>query len=784
MKNLLHLHVIFLFTFFSFGQICQAQLKVTAKGTGQTTGHIATLEITNRGDEPVQLEPQVVYIPSSGKYQSYVGRIPGGQQVPPGGQVRVPVTGWCSDVHRPPVGEGTSMDPQTWIPVGPIVSEPGRPKPLVPTAPAITNPLAPPFSPNDIPKLQSAPGYSNERSPDPDGTTITYPGTDIPVTGTIEPDKNPRAFAPLVVEAVILIEDAADEVQNDPAITTPFAFDPVRERETLIQQTFWIYMATLTDDEYDKDDFAGNVYGQFEELTGQVVTALPKEEKKKVDQGVDAFWTAFQATGVEAKVIKKQPPPEEVQSPPAEADRNNCSLDTEIDGTPAKVDYAIAQTGTQRINEEARQSFIRAIEEIAGIALSDNAADTDSQINTPDLPASCWSAWAPTIVMGRANANAMNVNSANPTESAWSTEPIEAHADGNFRVTLRHTLGRDCRSTLIGVNVAKLKATTGMEATLGHIEFLRAINFVGEIAIDILIQKGKGTLKKLGKYLAEKAEDLAKDQIKEMVKNEIQRLSEQLEDKSPEEAEEFMDQLLREIQGDTEEEPDDTFADWMAEMLVEGEDFDPMDKIEGDILDNFDSPVDWSPIKTHTYALVQGQLDIWVEDNHALSRAGSGVSYRRTGLDEEEDEAVRGGGTKCQTARVTHATSGSITLRTAGKSDTYAGASGEGIISTGHGIASGVLESFNGMFVVAICECPDGIYYDTWNSTTIHSDDETMAGIWPKVFEDMLTRAVEAQFNTLGRADFRLPRNFVEDLKDRLNHAADEALEMILPCRE
>ncbi|GIV30671.1 MAG: hypothetical protein KatS3mg029_0022 [Saprospiraceae bacterium] len=79
MKNLLPLQVIFLFTFFSFGQICQAQLKVTAKGTGQTTGHIATLEITNLGNEPVQLEPQVVYIPSSGKYQSYVGRIPGGQ---------------------------------------------------------------------------------------------------------------------------------------------------------------------------------------------------------------------------------------------------------------------------------------------------------------------------------------------------------------------------------------------------------------------------------------------------------------------------------------------------------------------------------------------------------------------------------------------------------------------------------------------------------------------------------------------------------------------------------
>ena len=55
----------------------QAQsLKITATGTGQTTGHIANLSITNTTGSTVRINSQTCYIPADGKYQPYVATIP------------------------------------------------------------------------------------------------------------------------------------------------------------------------------------------------------------------------------------------------------------------------------------------------------------------------------------------------------------------------------------------------------------------------------------------------------------------------------------------------------------------------------------------------------------------------------------------------------------------------------------------------------------------------------------------------------------------------------------
>ncbi len=44
-------------------------LKAIATGTGQTTGHIATLSITNTSQSTLSIDPQTCYIPSDGKHQ-------------------------------------------------------------------------------------------------------------------------------------------------------------------------------------------------------------------------------------------------------------------------------------------------------------------------------------------------------------------------------------------------------------------------------------------------------------------------------------------------------------------------------------------------------------------------------------------------------------------------------------------------------------------------------------------------------------------------------------------
>ena len=51
-------------------------LKAIATGTGQTTGHIATLSVTNTTQSTITINQQTCYIPSDGTHQPYVAIIP------------------------------------------------------------------------------------------------------------------------------------------------------------------------------------------------------------------------------------------------------------------------------------------------------------------------------------------------------------------------------------------------------------------------------------------------------------------------------------------------------------------------------------------------------------------------------------------------------------------------------------------------------------------------------------------------------------------------------------
>jgi hypothetical protein len=337
-------------------------------GTGQTTGHIANLTTTNPNGYPIAIEPQMVYIPSDGKYQPYIGRIPDGIVIQPGATVTIPIHGYCADVHKPPVTAGEDMiPPDKWIPVtAPQVPEPMNPPgaSVPPTAPEPMNPpgaSVPPTAPEpmnppgadgapSVPEPMNPPGADGTPSvPEPmnppnsiappvtgvpvslipripfdppadplgwanipgykphvneeTATIITWPGSVVPVYGTIDPGKSPVHYGHLIADVLTRIEEAIDDLQADDVFTTPFTPDPARERESVIQQTFWIYTAALTDDSYEKDDFVERVYDQFKTQTGNDIFALPKEQKELVDTGVEEFWGAFQATGIAAKVI-------------------------------------------------------------------------------------------------------------------------------------------------------------------------------------------------------------------------------------------------------------------------------------------------------------------------------------------------------------------------------------------------------------------------------------------------------------------------------------------------
>ena len=275
----------------------------SATGTGNTTGHIATLLVENEGSSPLEVGSATYYIPSKGQYQDYVGRIPEPVTISTGETVPIEVIGFCMDVHVPPVPNGTSIGNfNDWVAVGagelPGSGNGADPVVLVPDH------TVPGFTPTDISTIENSTGFKSGTPDVKGGFIVTYPGTDIQVDGTVDPAKNPVAFAPLFVALVQETENAAEIILNNVTFPTPFDKDPAKEAETVIQHTIWIVMGILKDREYTRDEFEDMIHGQFESKTGLTVATISEEDKEDLDNGVSAFWESFTATGVEAKVLK------------------------------------------------------------------------------------------------------------------------------------------------------------------------------------------------------------------------------------------------------------------------------------------------------------------------------------------------------------------------------------------------------------------------------------------------------------------------------------------------
>jgi len=263
-----------------------AALEIAAKGTGRTTGHIVTLLAVNNSDQPQQLEVGNFLIPSNGRDQSYVVPALQNIEVPPGATISVDLIGYCADITRPPVGPNEPMPaPNTWlIPVNTI------------------NPDGPPgfiVLPDAVSIVERKPGQTYI-----DNVPVGYISTTPDQAIIVDPDKNPEQAATFLLDAINRISFIYDELQPEGIIKTPFSSNQARERESVIQQTFWMYGAALSGDTYEKEQFAEQLAEQYENSTGNPIASAPPAEKAKFDAGVDDFWNSFTVVGVEAKILK------------------------------------------------------------------------------------------------------------------------------------------------------------------------------------------------------------------------------------------------------------------------------------------------------------------------------------------------------------------------------------------------------------------------------------------------------------------------------------------------
>ncbi|MBL7792430.1 MAG: hypothetical protein JNK77_08900 [Saprospiraceae bacterium] len=309
-------------------------IEITAKGTGRTTGHIADLIINNGTDQPFDIQlgpgskPNAFFIPSGGQYQPYIVPSLPPVTVPPRQTLTFPVEGYCVDIHRPPVPSGNGMPkPGEWlsIPVpGPDIMAPGN-LVNIPTAAALPlNDAIRILQNTQAPIHQTGtPAAGSDCIRYPTTASPTVPGTDIPITQPLIPDQQPGIVAPLLLDALNIITRTYDKLRDNNNIQTPFSGNPEKEREAVIQQTFWMFTASLSGDKYVKDDFRNNTIKQFEQTTSKPFSETPKPQQDKIDQGVDDFWDSFSAVGVEAKVLKTPPATPAIPSQPVQDFWNN-----------------------------------------------------------------------------------------------------------------------------------------------------------------------------------------------------------------------------------------------------------------------------------------------------------------------------------------------------------------------------------------------------------------------------------------------------------------------------
>jgi hypothetical protein len=430
---------------------------LSAKGTGRTTGHVISLVAVNTGSVPVSLPPATFYIPSSGQYQSYVGRIAPGTVIGPGDTQTIPVTGYCADVRRPPVPDGVDAPPiSTWhMPEGPVgnINIPDRAGAL------------------------------------PGGRAL-IPGTRVALPRAISGDQEPALAAPLLVAALAEIERKTAELQSQGKLQTPFSGNPEREREAVVQQTFWLYAAELEGKDYDKEDFTERLEQQYQSRSGQPIAAATPEEREKLQQGADDFWYSFELVGVEAKVLASDvtPAPATAAKPAegaapvaaAEPVHASCPFNRDIKHSPRLVQVMAADSYG---DDDSRKKIAD------GIKAAVESRDNTYQASTP--PATAYALWRDDAVGGNSSAYAKSVFLENNQQDwVWTTDPLKAEAGGSGTHTLAFNPGPGCKAVVAGAGLMWIKSSSeAFDPLEDTIKYFRGLEAVKELSVKYVTRK-------------------------------------------------------------------------------------------------------------------------------------------------------------------------------------------------------------------------------------------------------------------------------------------------------
>ncbi len=232
-------------------------IKIISISTGETTGHIADLYISNSSNELEEFSLKPSYIPSREGYQSYLSLTDTILLLEPFIETRIPLRAYCADLFVDPVPLKKNLPAYSlWVEI-----DVNRDKSQ--------------FNPDKGKWVKD----SNSR--------ILNPKNSQPLNLAIETEKHPEEIAWLLWHTLITLESDYQKLSSEKLIKTPYSLDKIQERDGVVQHSFWIFTSELSGKYYLKEHFEEGIESQY------FKSNITNEESEQISKGIKQLWTAF-----------------------------------------------------------------------------------------------------------------------------------------------------------------------------------------------------------------------------------------------------------------------------------------------------------------------------------------------------------------------------------------------------------------------------------------------------------------------------------------------------------
>jgi hypothetical protein len=258
-------------------------LDIVSTATGQVSGNVFNLKVTNTGDEPVLCELGPYVVPPGKKTQGFI--LPEKTEISllPGETTSLEVFGHCMDFDKIPPKKGSTANPATdWIALDGRMTDPN-------------------FT-----------GLSPSKSPVSDKVQLLQPGTEEllnPIPRDIKKLSEAGQMAyfkqlgELHLKAGAITRAVYDDFHYSNALHTPYGSSGHLQRYSVLQNLTWVYNSYLTGTEYQFEDFKKQSIDMVRETMPDLNI---KDEKtmEEMNSGLRSVWNSSHDIGLRAKLWK------------------------------------------------------------------------------------------------------------------------------------------------------------------------------------------------------------------------------------------------------------------------------------------------------------------------------------------------------------------------------------------------------------------------------------------------------------------------------------------------